>query len=118
MRRQLFDQGGECQVEEYVTRLGVADDEAHLLGKQPRIDRVQDGAAAGDAEIEFQMSVVVPGKGGDPVALSHAQPAQRIGHAPGARRYRAPAAAVYRSLDRAGDDLCVRVVALRIIEQG
>ena len=117
MRRQLFDQAGECQVEEHVARFGIADDEAHLIGKQPGIDRVQHGAAAGDAEIDLQMPVVVPRQRGDPLTLRNAQPAQCVGNPPGTRCDRAPGAAMDRTLDRAGHDLGAGMVALRIVEQ-
>ena len=59
--------------------LGVVGDVGDVLGRQARVERVQHRADAGDAEIELEVAVGVPGDGADAVAELDAQTLQRLG---------------------------------------
>ena len=63
-----FDDRQQVEVDEDDFVLGMVGDIGHVLGRQPRVDRVQYRADAGDAEIELEMAVGVPGDGADPVS--------------------------------------------------
>ena len=90
--------------------LGMVGDVGDMLGRQPRVDGVQHRADAGDAEIELEMAVGVPGDGADPVAELDAQPLQRLGELLGALGRVPIAVAVDRPLDGARDDLDLGIV--------
>ena len=68
MRRQLLHQRQEHRIDEQPGVLGVVDDEGDLLREQARIDGVADRADAGDAVVELEMAVVVPGERRDAIA--------------------------------------------------
>ena len=53
--------------------LGVVDDVGDLVGEQARIDGVTDRADAGDAVVQLEMAVVVPGERRDALALADAE---------------------------------------------
>ena len=72
-RREDRRQAG---VGDYHGVLGVADDVADLLRRQPDVDGVHHRAHAGNGEVRLLVLLVVPGEGGDPVAALDAQPAQ------------------------------------------
>ena len=63
-----------------------------MLGKQPKVQRVQDGAHARHRVVELQVAVVVPGEGGDAVArldpdlLQHPRQTVDAGHHLAVRR--------------------------------
>ena len=67
------------RVDEHQLVLGVVDDELELLRKQPRVQRVQHGAHAGDRVIQLEMPVIVPGERPDPVTGLDARRLQRVG---------------------------------------
>src|SRR6185312_3943200 len=78
MRLQLLDHIAADEIEEHRLVLGVIDDEHNLIVKEARIDGVADRAHARDGVIEFEMAVAVPGERCDAVALSDAEPGQRM----------------------------------------
>ena len=51
LRRDDVDERRERDVEQHVVVVGVIDDEGDLIGKEPRVDRVADGADAGRAVV-------------------------------------------------------------------
>jgi hypothetical protein len=56
--------------------LGVVGDVGQLLGEQPQVQRVEDGAHRRDGHVGLQVLLVVPGEGADPVALADPQAGQ------------------------------------------
>ncbi len=111
-----LDDRQQVQVDENDLILGMVGDVGHVLGRQPRIDGVQDGADAGDAEIELEMAVAVPGNGAHPVAELDAQPLQGLGKLVGALGGIPVAVAVDRPFDGARDDLDIGVIGGRIVD--
>jgi hypothetical protein len=105
-----LDDRQQVEVDEDRLVLGVIGDVGDVLGRQPRVDGVQHGADAGDAEIELEVAIGVPGDGAHRIAELDAQPLQRLGHLLGAPQRVPVAVAVHRPLDRARDDLDVGVV--------
>ncbi len=61
-RGEFLRERRERQVEKDVAVLRVVDDEHQLLRKEPRIDRVDHGAHAGDAVVELEVAEAVPGE--------------------------------------------------------
>ena len=57
--------------------LGMVDRVSDLLRKEPKVDRVQDGADGGDGEIGFEMLLAIPAKAADAVTGFDAEPMQR-----------------------------------------
>jgi hypothetical protein len=109
--RQRGDNRQEGQVEEQHLVVGVVDDVGDLFRVQAGIDRVQHGAGARDAVIQFEVPVAVPGQRGHPVAHGDAQAVQRIGQLARAGGRIAPGVAVQVALDAARDDFAIAVVA-------
>ena len=105
-----FDDRQQVEVDEDHLVLGMVGDIGDVLGRQPRVERVQHRADAGNAEIELEMAIGVPGDGADPVAELDAQPLQRLGQLLGALARVPVAVAVDRPLDRARHDLDVGIV--------
>ena len=116
-RSQLFDQRCECQVEKQVLVFGVIGNVGDLLGKETRIDRVQHGAHAGHAIVEFHVPIAVPGQRGDAVAPLYAQCRQRPGDALRAGVNIAVRAAVDRSLDRARNNFNAGMKRVGVLDQ-
>ena len=100
-----FDHGDQVEVDEDHLVFGMVGDIGDMLGRQPRIDGVQYRADAGDAEIELEMAVGVPGDGADPVAELDAQVLERLGHLLGALLRIAITVAMNRPFDCPGHDL-------------
>ena len=105
-----LDDRQQVEIDEDHLILGMVGDVGHMVGRQTRIDGVQHGAQAGDAEIELEMAMGVPSKGADAIAELDAQTLQRLGDLLGALGGILVAVAVDRALDRAGDDLDVGVI--------
>ena len=76
---QRCECGQQGRIDEQQSVLGVVDDVFDLLREQPRVDRVQYGAHAGDRVVKLQVPVVVPGERADTVAGSDPRRLQRIG---------------------------------------
>ena len=95
--------------------LGVADDVADLLRRQPDVDGVHHRAHAGDGEVRLLVLLGVPGEGRDPVAGLDAQAAQagrQLIHTVGQR----PELDAPHPVGLAGDDLAVGVGGPAVVE--
>ena len=77
---ELFEQRHEGQIGEQQPVLGVIDDPDDLVGKQPRIDGVVDGADAEDAVPGLEMAPGIPGERRDAVAEADAVPLEALRH--------------------------------------
>ena len=90
---------------------GMVGDPGHLVGREARVERVHHAAAAGDAEVQLEVAVAVPGQRGD--AVAERQPRRSSACCDPARACRrlAVGGAVNVALDAARDDLGVVVVA-------
>ncbi len=75
-RPQPLDERDEAGFDEQQPVLRVVDDVDDLLVEQPRVDRVADSPDAGDAVIQLEMAVGVPGERADPVGRPDAEPQQ------------------------------------------
>ena len=85
-RRELLDQRRKNRIEEHVGVFRVMHDVLDLVGKEPRIDRVQDASRAGHAIVEFEMAPAVPGERRDAVSGARPERVERIRDPLGARR--------------------------------
>jgi hypothetical protein len=74
LRRQPLEQRQEHGIGENVAILGVVHDVGDLFGEQARVDGMADRADAGDAVVQLEVAVVVPGERGDPLAWPDAEP--------------------------------------------
>jgi hypothetical protein len=95
--------------------LGMADDVSDLLRRQPDVDGVHHRTHARNGEVRLLMLLVIPAKGGDPVAPLDAQAAQA-----GRQLIRAvgqgPELDAARPVGLAGDDLAVGVQGPAVLE--
>ena len=82
---ERFDERRKNRVEEHIRVFRVMHDVLDLVGKEPRIDRVQNASRAGYAIIDFQMAPAVPGEGRDAIAVTCPQRVERVRDAFGAR---------------------------------
>src|SRR5947207_14357615 len=82
--RDLLNQLCEGDIEEQGFVFGVIGDVSELVGKQPRVQRVIDGADPGDAVPRLDVPRGVPGKRRDAVAKRKPGPVQRISDCAGA----------------------------------
>ena len=115
--RQLLQQRQEHGVGEQVAILGMVHDVGDLVREQPRIDRVTDGAAAGDGVVQLEVPVVVPGEGGDAFAWPHAKPVlERPGQLLGAPGEGGIGRAVRGRIRRAGHHLDRAVARRRVVQ--
>ena len=73
-----LDQRLERSIVEQNLILGVVDDIFELVVEQPRIYGVQHAAHADDAEPGDQVTVVIHGQRGDPVAGFYPEPLERL----------------------------------------
>ena len=90
--------------------LGMVGDVGDVVGRQPRVDRMEHRAQTGNAEIELEMAMGVPGERAHPVAELDAQLLQRFGELPGAPGGVLVAVAVDRPFDGPRHDLNVGIV--------
>ena len=117
LRQQLLDRRQEVEVDEEELILGVVDDVDDLLGEEPRVDGVADRAHAGDAVIELEMAVAVPGQGADAVARLDAEGEQGFGHLLRPGSGIAIGVAVDIALDPPRHDLGVAVVQGGVLDE-
>jgi hypothetical protein len=113
---ELFQQRHEREVGHDHAVLGVIDDPGDLVGKQPRVDGVVDGADAGDAVPGFQVAPGIPGEGRHPVARLDAIAHQALRHLLGPGADIRIGRGVDRPLDRARDDAAPAVIGRRMID--
>ena len=100
----------EREVHEHDVVFGVVDDVIQLLGKQPRIERVADGADAHDAEPALQVAFGVPGHCCDAVTRLHAFALQRFAHLQRPVAHRGEGGAPDWTLHAARDQFALAVV--------
>ena len=92
----------ECLIDKEHLVLSVVDDIDKLFGKEARIDRVADKAAARDPEIDFKVAAVIPGDRRAARLRLKTQPGQRRGQQQSVVADRSPvcnfhpAASIYR----------------------
>ena len=104
-------------IEEQHPVLRVVDDIGQLIGKQARVDRVQDKARAGNAVVQLQMAAVVPGQCSDPVLRLQSQLIQRRAHSPRIAGDFGPGGFGHRAICFDRDDPGLAVIAFRVIDQ-
>ena len=113
-----FKQRHEALVDDHRFVPGVRRDVGEVVRVQAQVQRMQDKAAARDAEVRLVVLIVVPTEGRDAIAALHAEPRQ-------ADRERACATATLRvrgameaAVRKTGDDLLRTVVLLGPAQQG
>jgi hypothetical protein len=107
----------ERHVEAQHLVFGMVGDPGNLVGREPRVDRVDHAATAGDAEVQLEVAIAVPRERGHPVAEAQLQRIERSGHLPGPARRVGVAVAVDVALDAARHDRRVPVVPFGELEQ-
>jgi hypothetical protein len=117
LRRQLLDQRQEGQVEEQDLVRRVIENVDQLVDEEPRIDRVADRAYARDRVVELDVPVAVPGQCRDPVAEADFELSQRLGQLLRSAIDLGICREVHRPLDRAGDNLRIRMVLSCVLDQ-
>ena len=75
--RELLEQRQQDVVDDEEAVLGVVRDPADLVGRKPQVQRVHHAARRRNAEIAFEVRVVVPAQRRDAVALLQAGGEQR-----------------------------------------
>ena len=117
LRSELRDQRREREIEEKIAVCRVIGDVFDLLGEEARVDRVQHGADAGDAEVELHVAIAVPRERGNAIAGSHAENPERLGKLLRAAMNVGVRTTMERTLDRARDDLAARMKPVRVLDQ-
>ncbi len=116
-RRKLLDQRRKDWIEEDVSVLGVIDDVLQLLGEQARVDRMQHPPRGGDAIVELEVTIGVPGERRDPVAGLEPERVERVGQPFRPRRDLGVGRAMDRAVGAARDDLAFAVPAGGIVDE-
>ena len=117
MRRELFDERKEREIEEDQPVFRMVDDVRELVEEEPGIDRVDDRFHPGHRVIELEVAIPVPGERADALAGRDAEAPE------GARKPARPGmgvavrVAVDRSFDRARHDLGVAMAAIRVADE-
>ena len=114
----LDDQRHEGQVGEQHGIAGMGDDVADVVRRQARVHGMANRPHARDRPIQLQVPIAVPGHGGDAVAVLHAKPRQHVGEAARSRLDRGIIGAVKARLGNPGDQLCFRVPACGMLDDG
>ena len=112
----LFQDRHEGEIDHHDAVFGVVDDPDDLLGKQPRIDGVIDGADAHDAVPGLEMPPGVPGQRRHPVAELDAVLAEPLRHPQRPLAQVGVIRGVERAFDRAGDDLPLGIIGRGVVE--
>ena len=110
---ELVEQRQQHPVDDDDLVAGVRRDVREVGRMQPQVERVEDEAAARDAEVALHVLVVVPGERRDAVAALEPEVLQRHGELPGAPGAVAVRVAVEALVGEPRDDLLVREVRLR-----
>jgi hypothetical protein len=82
----------------------VVDDEGELVGMKAQIERVEDATSQWDAEVRFEVLIVVPSKSRDTVSWPDAKPVKRRSEASRADGEVRKRMTMYRLVRAAGDD--------------
>jgi hypothetical protein len=109
--------GAKVGIEEQHLVFRVVDDVVDLLGKEPRVHRVQHRARARHAEVQRQVAPGVPCQRAHAVAGLDVERHQRVGHLLGAALNVGVVGAVHRAFHRAPHDLGVRVKGGRMVDE-
>ncbi len=107
----------QVRIDENGRILAVVQDVGDVLISQAQVDRVQHGAGARQREVQLEMAVGVPGQRGHPVTGAHADACQAACQATRALVQVAIGVAVQAAIRQAGDDLVVREIARRPLQQ-
>ena len=114
---ELIEQRHERAVDDDGAIAAVAGDVREVVRVQPQVERVQDEAAARDAEVRLVMLVVVPAQGCNAVATLEPELLQRHRELPRACHRLAVVGAMERLVGAARDDLAVAEECLRPPQQ-
>ena len=106
----LLDEGDEGQVQHQHTRTCMVQNPDDLIRKKPRIDRVVNGANAGDAIPGFHMPPGIPGKGRNPITQLDTITLQALGDTDRAPPHITIIRAMEGAFDRPTDDLPPRML--------
>jgi hypothetical protein len=82
----------------------VIDDEGELVGMEAQVERVEDATSQWDAEVRFEVLIVVPSESRDTVAWPDAKPLKRRSEASRADGEVRIRMTMYRFVRAAGDD--------------
>jgi hypothetical protein len=94
----------------------VVDDERELVGMEAQVERVEDATGQWNAEVRFQVLIVVPTKSRDTVSWPDAKPLKRRSEASRANGEVRIGMTMYRFVRAASDDRAAREDALRTAE--
>ncbi len=97
--------------------LGVVHDVGEVLGRQPRVEGVDDSSRQRNGEVRLEVTSVVPGERRDPIAGPQAHPRERVRELLHALVELAVGGAVNGLVRPARDDLGPRIVAPGALEQ-
>ena len=111
-------QGQEGHVETQHLVFGMVGDPGQLVGVQTRVHGVQHPTRTTHAKVELQVSVAVPGQGGDAGTPGQFLRIQRVGHLPRPTRHVGPGVAVNVPLHPARNHFTVTVVLFGKFDQG
>jgi len=114
---ELFEQRQERTVDDHRAVAGVGCDVREVVRMKAEVERVEDEAAARDAEVRLVVLVVVPAERRHAVAALEAGLPQGRGQLPGAPQRLAVVGAVEALVGEAGDDLAVAEERLRPAQQ-
>jgi hypothetical protein len=103
--QELLQQRQQDAIHHHHAIAGMVDDRREIVRMQAQVQRVQDRADGRDAEIRFQMLVVIPPQSSDAVSGSHAEILQRHRELLRARDHVAVAVAMDAAIGKATDDL-------------
>jgi hypothetical protein len=108
-RQDRGDGADEHRVDEQDLVVGVVDDEDELVLEQARVDGVAHHPGPGDAVVQLEVAVVVPGQGADAVTHGQAAAFKGVGELPSPGEGLPVGVPVAGVVDGEGDDLLVAV---------
>ena len=114
---ELFKELQEHVVYNQEAVLGVVDDVRQFVGMEPKVQGVQHATCAGDAEVGFQVGIVVPHKACDPVSRLKTRRLENCGKGSCTLGHFPVGVTVNRVVGAAGDNLDVRKKFCRPLEE-
>src|SRR3954471_24247985 len=114
---QLLGERDKARIEEQCFILGMIYDIRELVSEQTRIDGVAYCTNTGDRVIGLEVSMIVPGKRGNPIAKADAEPEKGSGQLLSARISLRIGISVESTLSRARHNLGVAVITRRVVNQ-
>ena len=112
----FFEDRHEGEIDHQYAVFGMIDDPDDLLGKQPRIDGVINGADAHDAVPGLEMPPGVPGQRRHPIAELDAVLVQPLRDPQRPLAQIGVVGGVKRAFDRTGDDLPLGIIGRGVVE--